>query len=86
MTDGGASIIRYQVYSNTASVDDEFYYTGETTSLEFTHENLSPSGIIMNYRVTAVNDIGESPMTDATSIILGTRPALPPPPELVSAT
>ena len=40
----------------------------------------------MNYKVTAINDIGESPMTSATSIILGTRPLLPPPPELVTAS
>jgi predicted phage tail protein len=85
LSDGGALVIRYQVYSNTGA-GTEYFLSGETTTLEFTHENLSPAGITMNYKVTAVNDIGESEMTDSISIILGTVPQMPSAPVKVSAT
>jgi hypothetical protein len=48
---------------------------GETQELIFEHTSLSPSGITMQYKVAAVNDIGEGPLTDAVDIILGTIPA-----------
>jgi hypothetical protein len=70
------------VYSNAGS-GDIYYLTGQTTDLEFEHTNLSPSGITMNYKVSAVNDIGESPLTEPVAIILGTKPQMPAPPELV---
>lgn len=63
----------YRVYSNTGS-GDIYYLTGETSDLTFQHNSLSPSGITMNYKVAAVNDIGESPLTDDVNIILGTKP------------
>jgi hypothetical protein len=63
-----------------------FTLTGTTTALTFAHNSLSPSGMTMQYKVTAVNDIGESPLTTAVSIIVGTIPAQPAAPTKVSAT
>ena len=56
---GGAYIIKYAVYSNSGSGDD-FSLVGYSNSLSYTHANLSPSGITIAYKVTAVNDVGES--------------------------
>lgn len=81
LSDGGATINLYRVYSNTGS-GETYFLTGETTDLIFTHQNLSPSGITMDYKVAAVNDIGESPLTEVVSIILGTVPAMPAAPTL----
>jgi hypothetical protein len=39
--------------------------------------NLTPPGITIEYLVSAVNDVGESPQSASVSVILGTIPATP---------
>jgi hypothetical protein len=52
----------------------------------FIHQNLSPPGITITYKISAVNDVGESPMSVDVSVLLGTIPEVPGVPTRVSAT
>lgn len=50
---------------------------GSTTDLTYTHSGLSPSGITIIYKISAVNDVGESPQSSQVSVLLGTVPETP---------
>ena len=82
---GGAVINNYLIYSNMGT-GTVYSQVGSSTSLQFLHNNLSPSGMTVSYKVTAVNDIGEGPTSTVVSILLGTKPAIPAAPTRVSAT
>lgn len=58
---------------------------GSSTSLIYVHSNLTPPGITMVYKISAVNDVGESAQSSSVSVLLGTVPATPTTPIRVSA-
>ena len=82
-TDGGAYITSYSVYSDSGAGAD-FTYVGSTDGLAFTHSNLQPSGMLIAYKLKAVNDVGESELTDSCSVIVAVLPGTPDAPELVT--
>jgi hypothetical protein len=63
-----------------------FNLIGSTADLTYEHSFLNPPGITMQYRVAAVNDIGQGPQTSSVSIILGTVPGQPGAPSRIEAT
>ncbi len=84
-SNGGAAIRKYNVYSNMGS-GSVYSIVGTSTTQTFTNTNLSPPGMTLVYKVSAVNDVGEGPQSATVSIILGTIPNVPLAPTLVSAS
>jgi hypothetical protein len=85
LNNGGATVWNYNIYSNMGS-GTVFSLAGTTAALSFVHINLSPSGATFLYKVSAINDIGESLLSTQASIILGTVPAQPSAPVYSSST
>lgn len=82
---GGSPITSYKVYSNGGS-GAVYTVVGSVTSTVFTHNSIGPTGSSFGYAVTAVNAVGEGPLSTSISIILATVPGASAAPTLVSTT
>jgi len=74
--DGGSPIITYLIYRGTASGSANEPIGESSQSLSFTDAAVVP-GTTYYYRVTAVNALGESPMSTEASAVIPLSPPTP---------
>ncbi|NYT12285.1 MAG: choice-of-anchor D domain-containing protein [Methanomassiliicoccales archaeon] len=79
-SDGGATITNYKIYRGTAS-GEEILLTSIGDLLTFVDEGLS-NGQIYYYKVSAVNSVGEGPLSNEASAIPATVPTAPQNPQV----
>lgn len=85
---GGTSITNYVVYYNGGG-GSTTYSEVETINggtLTYLHTSLSPPGETFSYKVSAVNYIGEGPMTSSLPIIAASVPNAPGAPTRTSSS
>ena len=76
------------MYGNGGGANTVFSEIGATAGsvLEFTQSSLSPPGETFKYKVSAINDVGEGPLTAEVAIIAATVPLQPDAPTRTSAS
>jgi fibronectin type 3 domain-containing protein len=79
-SDGGATITNYKIYRGTAS-GEEILLTSIGDLLTFVDEGLS-NGQIYYYKVSAVNSVGEGPLSNEASATPATVPTAPQNPQV----
>jgi fibronectin type 3 domain-containing protein len=74
-SDGGSPITNYRIYKGTAS-DSEIFLVEIGNMLTYNDTNVSP-GVTYYYKVTAVNAVGEGPLSNQASATPPTVPTAP---------
>ena len=62
LSNGGSPVTSYKIYSDQGS-GIMYNYVGTSTLTEFTHSSLGPPGTVFKYQVSAVNAVGEGPLS-----------------------
>ncbi|UCE38626.1 MAG: PQQ-binding-like beta-propeller repeat protein, partial [Thermoplasmata archaeon] len=75
ITDGGGPITNYRIYKGTSPGALTFYV--ELGDVQFYHDIVVTNGITYYYKVSAVNNLGEGPLSNEASATPGTVPEAP---------